>query len=69
MPRALLELHRTLPEVVLLAHPMLPAGLRQAEAALQWRTWSLLGREYLKYLAVWAGLAAPAMGPATDATT
>ena len=59
MPRALLELHRALPEVELLPHPMLPAALRDAGAAGRLRTWSLLGREYLKYLAVRAGIGAP----------
>lgn len=63
MPRALLELRRALPEVALLPHPMLPATLRDAEAAGRLRTWSLLLREYLKYLAVWAGLSGPAAGP------
>ncbi|TCZ56010.1 YdcF family protein [Roseicella aquatilis] len=68
MPRALLELHRVLPDVALLPHPLLPATLRQAEAATRLRTWSLLGREYLKYLAVWAGLVAPAPPPADGKT-
>lgn len=63
MPRALLELRRALPEVVLLAHPVLPATLRDAGAAGRLRTWSLLVREYLKYLAVRAGLSGPAAGP------
>src|SRR5919107_3712573 len=56
MPRALLELRGALPEVVVLPHPMLPATLRDAGAAGRLRTWSLLLREYLKYLAVRAGL-------------
>ena len=59
MPRALLELRRALPEVALLPHPMLPATLRDAGAAGRLRTWSLLLREYLKYLAVRAGLSGP----------
>lgn len=59
MPRALLELRRALPEVALLPHPMLPAALREAGAAGRLRTWSLLGREYLKYLAVWSGIGSP----------
>ena len=63
MPRALLELRRTLPDVALLPHPMLPATLRDAGAAGRLRTWSLLLREYLKYLAVWAGVAGPAARP------
>ena len=63
MPRALLELRRVLPEVAVLAHPVLPATLRDAGAAGRLRTWSLLLREYLKYLAVWAGLSGPAAGP------
>ena len=63
MPRALLELRRALPEVALLPHPMLPATLREAGAAGRLRTWSLLLREYLKYLAVWAGFSGPAAMP------
>jgi uncharacterized SAM-binding protein YcdF (DUF218 family) len=63
MPRALLELRRALPEVALLPHPMLPATLRDAGAAGRLRTWSLLLREYLKYLAVWAGFSGPAAMP------
>ena len=63
MPRALLELRRALPEVALLPHPMLPATLRDAGAAGRLRTWSLLLREYLKYLAVWAGFSGPAALP------
>ncbi|RAI57701.1 YdcF family protein [Roseicella frigidaeris] len=62
MPRALLELRRALPEVALLPYPLLPAPLREAGAAGRLHTWSLLGREYLKYLAVRAGLTGPAAG-------
>jgi hypothetical protein len=43
---------------------MLPATLRDASAAGRLRTWSLLVREYLKYLAVWAGLSGPPAPPA-----
>ena len=60
MPRALLELRRALPEVALLPYPLVPAPLREAGAAGRLHTWSLLGREYLKYLAVRAGLTGPA---------
>ncbi len=66
MPRALLELRRVLPDVAVLAHPVLPATLREAGAAGRLRTWSLLLREYLKYLAVRAGLpgsVAPSAAP------
>jgi uncharacterized SAM-binding protein YcdF (DUF218 family) len=63
MPRALLELRRALPEVALLPYPMLPAPLREAGAAGRLHTWSLLGREYLKYLAVRAGFTGPASRP------
>ena len=63
MPRALLELRRALPEAALLPHPMLPATLRDAGAAGRLRTWSLLLREYLKYLAVRAGLPGPSAAP------
>jgi uncharacterized SAM-binding protein YcdF (DUF218 family) len=64
MPRALLELRRALPEAALYPHPVMPAPLRDAGAAGRLRTWSLLGREYLKYLAVRAGLSGPAAPPA-----
>lgn len=64
MPRALLELRRALPDTELVAHPVTPAPLREAGAAGRLRTWSLLGREYLKYLAVLAGLSGPMASPA-----
>ena len=56
MPRALLELRRRLPEVALVAHPVVPAWLRDPAAGGRARTWSLLAGEYLKFLAAWAGL-------------
>lgn len=58
MPRALLELRRALPEVVLVPHPVLPARLREPGAAAVARTWSLLLGEYLKYLAAALGFSA-----------
>ncbi|MBK1658006.1 YdcF family protein [Paracraurococcus ruber] len=63
MPRALLELRRAMPETELVPHPVTPAPLRDAGAAARLRTWSLLGREYLKWLAVLAGLPGPAAPP------
>ncbi|MCO6418263.1 YdcF family protein [Siccirubricoccus sp. KC 17139] len=59
MPRALLELRRVLPGVLLVPHPVVPASLRDREAGGRWRTWSLLAGEYLKLLAAWAGLHRP----------
>ncbi|MBL6455740.1 YdcF family protein [Belnapia sp. T6] len=56
MPRALLELRRRLPEVALVAHPVVPATLRDPAAGGRARTWSLLAGEYLKFLAAWAGI-------------
>jgi uncharacterized SAM-binding protein YcdF (DUF218 family) len=56
MSRALLELRRTLPEAELVAHPVVPARLRDPAAGGQPRTWSLLAGEYLKFLAAWASL-------------
>ena len=56
MPRALLELRRSLPESELVAHPVVPARLRDPAAGGRARTWSLLAGEYLKFLAAWAGL-------------
>jgi uncharacterized SAM-binding protein YcdF (DUF218 family) len=64
MPRALLEVRRALPEAALYAYPVMPAPLRDADAAGRLRTWSLLLREYLKYLAARAGLSDPAAPPA-----
>jgi uncharacterized SAM-binding protein YcdF (DUF218 family) len=56
MPRALLELRRRLPEAELVAHPVVPARLRDPAAGGRARTWSLLAGEYLKFLAAWAGV-------------
>lgn len=55
MPRALSELGRALPDVVLYPVPVQPAGLRTASQAAQLR---LLAGEYTKYLAAAAGLTA-----------
>ena len=52
MPRALAELSRDLPGVVLYRAPVTPVALRRPNAA----TLRLLSGEYLKYLAVEAGL-------------
>jgi uncharacterized SAM-binding protein YcdF (DUF218 family) len=60
MPRAVLELRRALPDVVLVPHPVVPARLRDREAGGRLRTWSLLAGEYLKLLAAGIGLARPA---------
>lgn len=63
MPRALLELRRAAPTLLLVPHPVTPAALR-AEAGSQpptralpaMRRWTLLPGEYLKYVAAAAGL-------------
>ncbi len=57
MPRALLELGRTLPGVELVAHPVIPAILREGEVPFS-RSVRLLGGEYLKFGMALAGLAA-----------
>jgi len=62
MPRALLEVRRALPDVQLVANPVVPARLREPGAASAGRTWSLLAGEYLKFLAASFGLS-----PATPA--
>ena len=62
MPRATLELRRALPEATLLAHPVVPARLREAGAAARLRTWSLLFGEYLTWLGAAVGLGSPAGG-------
>lgn len=56
MPRALLEVRRRLPGAALLPYPVVPAQLRGPGAGVQPRTWSLLAGEYLKLLAVAAGV-------------
>ena len=61
MPRAMLELRRTLPEVELLPWQVTPPQLRQAGALAEARTWSLLVGEYLKLLLAWTGLPAVLM--------
>ncbi|WP_367615978.1 YdcF family protein [Plastoroseomonas hellenica] len=68
MPRALLEMRRVLPDVRLVAHPVLPARLAAA-GALPWaRRWSLLLGEYAKWLLAQAGLSSltPVRGDARD---
>ncbi len=58
MPRALLELRRTLPEVDLVPHAVVPASLRAAGAFRRPMTWGLLLGEYGRYLLARAGLSA-----------
>ena len=65
MPRAMLELGRALPGVELVAHPVVPAILREGEVPFS-RTVTLLGGEYLKFGLALAGLAA--MVPAGEAS-
>jgi uncharacterized SAM-binding protein YcdF (DUF218 family) len=64
-PRAMLELGRALPGVELIAHPVVPAILREGEVPLS-RTVTLLGGEYLKFGLALAGLAG--MVPAREAS-
>ena len=56
MPRALLELGRTLPGVELLAHPVTPTALRSGEVPPR-RAAFLLAGEYVKFGVALAGLA------------
>lgn len=65
MPRALLELRRAAPTLVVVPHPVLPAALREdappvgpatGRALSGLRRWTLLSGEYLKYVAAAAGL-------------
>ncbi|MGG5810731.1 YdcF family protein [Falsiroseomonas sp. CW058] len=65
MPRALLEIGRAAPGLVLVPHPVQPAALRDGSIPPR-RAWTLLPMEYLKYLAAAAGLSAlvPARDPA-----
>ncbi len=53
MPRALVEIHRALPEVRLIAYPVRPPAMR---AGPDGPTLRLLAGEYSKYLVVRAGL-------------
>ena len=64
-PRAMLELGRALPGVELIAHPVVPAILREGEVPLS-RSVTLLGGEYLKFGLALAGLAG--MVPAREAS-
>jgi uncharacterized SAM-binding protein YcdF (DUF218 family) len=57
MPRALLELRRAAPDLVLVPHPVQPAVLRDGSLPA-WRAWTLEPAEYLKFLAAAAGLGA-----------
>lgn len=66
MPRAMLELRRALPGVELVAHPVVPAILREGEVPFS-RTVTLLGGEYLKFGLALAGLAA--LVPAREASS
>ncbi len=50
MPRSLLELRRSLPEVELIPHPVFPDGVEQRRWWTSSQTTSLLMQEYLKYL-------------------
>jgi uncharacterized SAM-binding protein YcdF (DUF218 family) len=54
MPRALAELHAAMPGVVLIPFAVQPPEMH---VVLDARLWRLLGREYLKFLAVELGLA------------
>ena len=58
MPRALLELRRTLPGVDLVPHAVVPATLRAPGALRRPMTWGLLLGEYGRYLLARAGLSA-----------
>jgi uncharacterized SAM-binding protein YcdF (DUF218 family) len=58
MPRAMRELRRALPDVALVPHPVPMAALRDGRAWLRPRLWALLGGEYLRLLAAYAGLSA-----------
>lgn len=53
MRRALTELHRSMPEMVLIAYPVVPPALRQGGSLAVLR---LLAGEYSKWLAAEAGL-------------
>jgi uncharacterized SAM-binding protein YcdF (DUF218 family) len=58
MPRALLEMRRTLPGVELVPHPIVPATLRAPGAWRRPAVWGLLLGEYGRYLLARAGLSA-----------
>lgn len=56
MPRAMLELHRAMPDRTLVPHPVPSALLRAPDALWRPTAWLLLAGEYTRYLAAWAGL-------------
>ncbi len=60
MPRALLELRRAAPGLVVVPHPVTPAALREPSGRGRGlpglRRWTLLSGEYLKYVMAAAGL-------------
>jgi len=59
MPRALVELHRTLPDLVFFPTPVLSPVVspgRPAPAGSKWPSPRLLGEEYMKWLVAWLGL-------------
>lgn len=66
MPRALLELRRTMPGVALVPHAVVPATLRAPGALWRPAIWGLLLGEYGRYLLARVGLSALA-SPRRDA--
>lgn len=58
MPRALLEMRRTLPGVALLPHAVVPITLRAPGALWRPAVWGLLFGEYGRYVLARAGLSA-----------
>lgn len=58
MPRALLELRRTMPGVALLPHAVVPVTLRAPGALWRPSVWGLLLGEYGRYLLARVGLSA-----------
>ncbi|MCC7428707.1 MAG: YdcF family protein [Alphaproteobacteria bacterium] len=64
MPRALIEFGRSLPEIEILPHPVLPPGF---EAAGWWRRASVLMTEFGKYLLAALGLAGDGLDPQAPA--
>jgi uncharacterized SAM-binding protein YcdF (DUF218 family) len=60
MPRALLELHRAMPDVVLYAVPVQPQGIGHLHS------FRLLAAEYVKLLAAWAGVSRVIRQPVSE---
>ncbi|WP_428031874.1 YdcF family protein [Ancylobacter sp.] len=56
MPRALVELRRTMPDIVLVPYPVVPQRAPDADGPMPRASLRLLAIEYVKFLAAYAGV-------------